>query len=96
VASARVALLTLTLSIPGADSLKAKRARLRPLLEGLRNRFPVSAAEVGRMNTHDRAIVAAAVVSADARLAESVLAKAADFAEGFDVVVDEIETEILQ
>jgi uncharacterized protein YlxP (DUF503 family) len=48
------------------------------------------------MNTHDRAIVAAAVVSADARLAESVLAKAADFAEGFDVVVDEIETEILQ
>jgi hypothetical protein len=95
-ASARVALLTLTLSIPGADSLKAKRARLRPLLEGLRNRFPVSAAEVGRMNAHDRAIVAAAVVSADARLAESILGKAADFAEGFDVVVDEIETEMLQ
>ena len=94
-AAARVALLTLHLSIPGAASLKEKRARLRPLLEGLRNRFPVSAAEVGRMNVHDRAIVAAAVVSADGRVAESVLGKAADFAEEFDVVIDDIETEVL-
>jgi len=94
-AEARVVLLTLRLSLPGASSLKEKRARLRPLLEGLRNRFPVSAAEVGRGNAHDRSVVAAVVVSGDGRLAESILGKAAVFAERFDVVIEEIETEVL-
>ena len=47
-------------------SLKAKRSVVRPLVAELRRRFPVTAAEVGHVDLHRRALVGTAVVAGDA------------------------------
>lgn len=55
--------LTLDLRIPLADSLKAKRAVITPILEGARRRFGVSVAEVGHPDRHGRSELAFATVA---------------------------------
>ncbi|HEU5111564.1 MAG TPA: DUF503 domain-containing protein [Micromonosporaceae bacterium] len=53
------------LLLPGdSQSLKAKRAYVRPLVAALR-RFEVSAAEVGALDRHGRAEIGVAVVAAE-------------------------------
>ena len=54
--------LDIDLHLPECRSLKAKRAVLRPVVEGLRSRFRVSAAEVGAQDLWQRARVGVAVV----------------------------------
>ena len=54
-------------------SLKAKRAVVKPIVEGLRQRFSVAAAEVGHHDRWQRAAVGAAVVSGTVGHAEDVL-----------------------
>lgn len=44
-------------------SLKAKRATLKPLVEGLRRRFPVAVAEVDHEDTWQRSAIGIAVVA---------------------------------
>jgi len=78
---ARVALGTVELHLPGVDSLKGKRHILRSLKDKLRNRFAVSVAEVDHHDSWQRATLAVAYVSHDARHADSVVAKAMDFIE---------------
>jgi uncharacterized protein YlxP (DUF503 family) len=92
---AHVGLLTLELSLPGTSSLKEKRSRLRPLLEGLRNRFTVSTSEVGHANLHDRSTVAAAIVSSDVRVIQTVMSEIAAAAEEYDLRVDGVQTEVI-
>lgn len=46
-------------------SLKQKRSLVRPVVAELRRKFPVSAAEVGHLELHRRALVGAGVVAAD-------------------------------
>lgn len=53
------------LLLPGdSRSLKAKRSYVRPIVAALR-RLEVSAAEVGALDRHGRALVGVAVVAAD-------------------------------
>src|SRR5436190_6722638 len=58
-----VAALAVELHLPAVHSLKEKRAVLRPIIDGARNRFSVSAAEVDHQDTWQRATIAVAVVS---------------------------------
>jgi uncharacterized protein YlxP (DUF503 family) len=51
------------LHIPASRSLKAKRAVVRPIVEGLRNRFHLSVAEVAFQDQWQRARLAVAVVA---------------------------------
>lgn len=60
---AHVATLEVELHLPLAQSLKAKRAVLRPLIEGLRHRFSVAVAEVEHQDRWQRAEVAVAAVA---------------------------------
>lgn len=46
-------------------SLKQKRSLVRPVVAELRRKFPVSAAEVGHLDLHRRALVGASVIAAD-------------------------------
>ncbi len=80
-AVARVALGTVELHLPGVDSLKGKRHILRSLKDKLRNRFAVAVAEVDHHDVWQRATLAVAYVSHDARHADSVVGKAIDFIE---------------
>ena len=61
------------LHIPAAHSLKEKRAVIRPIIDGLRNRHRVSAAEVGDQDLWQRSRVGVAAVSgSDATLNELI------------------------
>ncbi len=58
------AALAFDLHIPESRSLKAKRAAIRPIVDGLRHRFHVSVAEVGYHEQWQRCEIAVAVVAA--------------------------------
>lgn len=58
-----VAVLRFELHIPQSRSLKDRRAAVKPVVEGLRQRFALSAAEVGYHDKWQRALIGAAVVS---------------------------------
>ena len=78
---ARVAVGTVELHLPDVGSLKGKRHALKGLKERVRARFEVSVAEVDHHDLWQRAILAIACVSADARHANEVVSKAIDFIE---------------
>lgn len=59
-----VGALAFDLHIPHARSLKAKRAVVRPLIEGIRNRYSCAVAEVDYHDLWQRAEIGVAVVSA--------------------------------
>lgn len=87
-----------TIAIPQAGSLKEKRAVIRSLVERLRSRMHVSAAEVGDQDYVNRAQIGFAVVSGDLAAARSVVEACKRFtddhllgrAEVIDVVEDEV------
>jgi uncharacterized protein len=62
------------LHIPQSRSLKTKRAAIRPIVEGLRHRFRVSAAEVDHHDQWQRAAIAVAVVATTDTQLRDVLA----------------------
>ncbi|MGD1019182.1 MAG: DUF503 domain-containing protein [Verrucomicrobiia bacterium] len=85
-------LLQVELTIPSADSLKAKRMVLRSLKDRIRKNFNVSIAEVGDNDQWQSAVVAVALVSNDKRFANRVLSKVVDFIESSrDLVVDDYQ-----
>lgn len=79
--AARVALGVVELHLPDVGSLKDKRHVLKGLKEKVRARFEVSVAEVDHQDVWQRATLAVAYVSADARHANTVISKAMDFIE---------------
>ncbi len=78
---ARVALGTVDIHLPGVDSLKGKRQIIKSLKDKLRGRFEVAVAEVDHHDVWQRATLAVACVSHDARHANAVVSKAMDFIE---------------
>ncbi|MDA0271572.1 MAG: DUF503 domain-containing protein [Chloroflexi bacterium] len=87
----------LTIELPASHSLKEKRAVIRSLVERLRSRLRLSAAEVGLQDHVGRAQVGFAVVSGDLGTALSLADAARRFAddallgegEVIDVAVEE-------
>ena len=65
--------MRLELRFPQAQSLKSKRAALRPVLEGGRHRFPVAMAEVAHQDSWQRAAVGVSAVSASATKAAQLI-----------------------
>lgn len=57
-----VGALEVDLHIPAAHSLKDKRAVIRPILDGARNRHRVASAEVGAQDLWQRAMLGFAAV----------------------------------
>jgi uncharacterized protein YlxP (DUF503 family) len=93
---ARVALGTVELHLPEVDSLKGKRHVLKGLKERVRQRFEVAVAEVDHHDMWQRATLAVACVSHDARHANEVVSKAMGFIEAsVDGVVIDMGVEIL-
>ena len=61
------------LHVPQSRSLKAKRAVIKPLVEGSRHRFAVSVAEVGYQDQWQRAEIAVAAVASSGRHLDDIL-----------------------
>lgn len=84
------------LHLPDVDSLKGKRHVLKGLKERVRARYECSVAEVDHQDAWQRATLAIAYVSSDARHANQVVSKAMDFIEEHvEGMVIETSVEIL-
>ncbi len=68
------------LELEGVRSLKEKRAVLSSILDRVRNRFDVAAAEVGHQDAHERALLGFACVSSDGPHANEVMDRVLSFA----------------
>ena len=68
--------------MPASRSLKAKRATIRPIVDGLRHRFRISVAEVGHQDQWQRATVAVAVVAESEHRVRELLDAAERFVAG--------------
>jgi uncharacterized protein YlxP (DUF503 family) len=62
------------LHIPHSRSLKVKRAAIRPIVDGLRNRYRVSVAEVDYQDQWQRTAIAVAVVASTHTQLREILA----------------------
>lgn len=60
-----IGLLTLSIDIPGCQSLKQKRSRIKPLLTRLHREFNISVAEMGAQDHWSKSILACALVNSD-------------------------------
>ena len=67
--------------IPEANSLKDKRSVVKSMLEGMRNKFNISAAEVDHLDIWRRATVGIACVSNSQSFTDQVLNKVVDWVE---------------
>lgn len=65
--------ITLTLHLPGVNSLKAKRSTLKPLLLKLRKAFNVSAAEIGMQDQWQDAQIQIVAVGENARIMDATM-----------------------
>jgi uncharacterized protein YlxP (DUF503 family) len=74
-----VGVLQVVLQIPDANSLKDKRRVVRGLLDRVRVRFPVAAAEVDDQDEWRSAVVGFSSVSNSAAHAEQVLSSVLDY-----------------
>jgi uncharacterized protein len=68
-----VAAFEVELHIPASQSLKDRRQVVRSILAVARERYHVSAAEVGGQDTWQRATLGFAVVASDAGIAEQTV-----------------------
>lgn len=68
-----IASATIELHLPDVHSLKEKRATLKPIIEGARRRYSVTAAEVAHQDVWQRSTVGVAFVSASASHARQVI-----------------------
>jgi uncharacterized protein YlxP (DUF503 family) len=67
------------LHLSGVDSLKAKRSIVKSLVERLRSRFNVSAAEVGHNDSKLSAVIAISIVSNQQQYIDTQLDKIINF-----------------
>ena len=74
------------LFIPDCHTLKQKRAVVRPMVDGLRRRFRVSAAEVGMQDKWQRVDIGVAMISGTQGQVEELLADVERFVWSFPEV----------
>lgn len=82
-----IAALSVRLEITDGITLKDKRQVIRSLLDRIRGRFNVSAAEVDDLDSPRYATLAAVAVANDPRFVDRMMAKVADLIEGEPRVV---------
>ena len=93
----RVAALRVEIHLPTPQSLKEKRAVLRPVVEGMRRLGSFSVAEVDHHDDWQRATIGVAVVARDGRGLDMQISKLRRYLDSqleievFDVFISELE-----
>ena len=85
-----VGVIRLDLRLFDIQSLKQKRSVVSRLLNRLRSRFPVSIAEVGNLDLHQRALLGGAMTAADTKSIQAVFKKLENdvYASGIVEIID--------
>lgn len=89
----RAAALRVEIHIPHSQSLKEKRAVLRPLVEGLRRMMSVSVSEVAHQDTWQRTTIGVAVVAPDGGRLDELIGRVQRYFEG-QLEIDLIGVEV--
>ncbi|HUW02166.1 MAG TPA: DUF503 domain-containing protein [Acidimicrobiales bacterium] len=79
--------LQVEVHVPNARSLKNKRSAVKPVIEGARRRFGVSAAEVDHQHKWQRASIGFAVVSSTHAKAQDIIDSVERFVWSFPEIV---------
>ena len=82
-----VALLSIELHIPYAQSLKDKRQQVRGLKDRIRTKFNASVAEVAYQDKWQRSVIAVCLVGSDKRQLESSCTKIANLCQEFTEIL---------
>ncbi len=91
-----VGVARIVVQIPGAHSLKDRRAVVRSFKDRVRSRLKISVAEIGDAERWQIATFGVAVVSSDRGRAEELVAQATSIARSLpDAVVADVRTETL-
>lgn len=93
-----VGVLTVRVEMPWVGNLKEKRALVRPVVERLKARYPLTVARLDGLDAHDWEVIGVATLSNDYAWVEETLRMAADFIarEGeYRVVSEEVEINVL-
>lgn len=91
------AALRIELRVPLANSLKAKRAVVRPLIEGLRRTASLSVSEIDHHDSWQLATVGVAIVAPDATHLERLIGQVQSYLDGcIDLEVIEIRASYLE
>jgi uncharacterized protein YlxP (DUF503 family) len=77
-----IALLTATIYIPGAVSLKDKRQVLQPLMKRLRNKFNVAIAEVAAQDLHQKSELGLVSINTSSRELQRTMDLVVSFIQG--------------
>ncbi len=80
-----VAVCRVTVLVSYAHSLKDKRGAIRKMKDRVRAKFGVELAEVGGLDTWQRAVLGFAVVSSDRDHGEAIVTRVIRFIEGMGV-----------
>jgi uncharacterized protein YlxP (DUF503 family) len=93
-----IGILRLTLHLPNSGSLKDKRQVVSGLLQRVRQRFQVAAAEIGDRDRWQLAEIGIACVSAEGPHADEVLAHVLGFVEraAGEALVADVATELIR
>jgi uncharacterized protein len=78
--------MAVDLHLPACRSLKEKRAVVRPIVDGIRNRFAVAVAETDHQDLLQRTEIGVAAVSSSAKLATAVVDEVERFVWSFPEV----------
>jgi len=68
-----IGVLEVSLLVPECNSLKDKRHVIKSILDGIRNKFNISAAETGELDAWRRSEIGFACVSNDKKVANTLL-----------------------
>ena len=74
-----VGILTIRLEMPWVSNLKEKRALVRPVVERLKARYPLTVARLDGLDAHDWEVIGVATISNDYGWVEETLRMAADY-----------------
>jgi hypothetical protein len=91
-----IGVLTVQFLVSDSNSLKDKRQVVKSILDGIRNKYNVSAAELDGLDTWRRAVIGVACISNDRNVANTVLNRVlAGIERDPRVTVDACQTEFL-
>jgi uncharacterized protein YlxP (DUF503 family) len=79
VALGYVGVLTIRVEMPWVENLKEKRALVRPVVERLKVRFPLTVARLDGLDAHDWEVIGVATISNDYGWVQDTLRMAADY-----------------
>jgi uncharacterized protein len=92
-----IGLLTLCFQLPGCNSLKEKRSRIKPLVIRLHREYNISVTEIDRQDKWQEAVIACVIISNDQAFSQSVLQQVEHYVESHfpDVTLFDHQIELI-